>query len=84
VTLLVGAALAATVVVIAVMAARDMDRRGRNGELYAVAVLFVLPLGLLMWGLDRRRRPPAPDLGDGEPIIDEPGPTVIERDRQAP
>jgi len=74
VTLLVGAALAATVVVIAVMAARDMDRRGRNGELYAVAVLFVLPLGLLMWGLDRRRRPPAPDLGDGEPIIDEPGP----------
>ena len=63
-TLLVGAIVAAVVAGIAVLAARDMDRRGRNGELYAVAVLFVLPLGLLMWALDRRR-PPAPASPDG-------------------
>jgi hypothetical protein len=46
-------------VVLAVVCARDMDRRGHKGEMYAVAVLFVLPLGLLMWGLDARRPPPA-------------------------
>lgn len=57
VTLVVGAGVALAVVLLAVVIARDMDRRGRNGELYAVAVLFVLPLGLAMWALDRRRPP---------------------------
>ena len=64
-TLVVGGLVAAVVVGIAVLVARDMDRRGRNGELYAVAVLFVLPLGVLMWALDRRRpavtAPPSSD-----------------------
>ena len=55
----VAVVVALAVVGLAVLAARDMDRRGRNGELYAVVVLFVLPLGLLMWALDRRRPPPA-------------------------
>jgi hypothetical protein len=55
----VAAAVAMIVVGLAVSAARDMDRRGRDGQLYAIAVLFVLPLGLLMWGLDHRRFRPA-------------------------
>ena len=60
--LTIGAAVAAAVVVLAVIVARDMDRRGRSGELYAVAILFVLPLGLLMWVLDRRRPLPPDDV----------------------
>jgi ABC-type spermidine/putrescine transport system permease subunit II len=48
-------AIAAIVVTLAVLAARDMDRRGHNGEAYALAVLFVPPIGLLLWALDRRR-----------------------------
>lgn len=63
-TLVVGGIVAAVVAGIAALVARDMDRRGRNGELYAVAVLFVLPLGLLMWALDRRR-PPVTALPEG-------------------
>ena len=59
--LAVGALVAALVALLAVIAARDMDRRGRSGELYAVAILFVLPLGLLMWALDRRRPLPSDD-----------------------
>ena len=43
------------VVGVAVAAARDMDRRGRNGELYAIVILFVFPIGLGLWALDRRR-----------------------------
>jgi hypothetical protein len=58
VTYIVGGAVAALIVVLAITAARDMDRRGRDGQVYAIAVLFVLPLGLLMWALDRRRRSP--------------------------
>ncbi|MHB8663008.1 MAG: hypothetical protein ACYDH6_10025 [Acidimicrobiales bacterium] len=46
------------VVGLAVTAARDMDRRGRDGQVYAIAVLFVPPLGLAMWALDRRRSAP--------------------------
>jgi len=61
------------VVVVAVVAARDMNRRGRNGELYAIAVLFVPPLGLLMWGLDRRRPPvvpgPRPEVGPDPAVV---------------
>lgn len=57
-TYIVGGAVAALIVVLAITAARDMDRRGRDGQVYAIAVLFVLPLGLLMWALDRRRRSP--------------------------
>jgi hypothetical protein len=34
-----------------------MDRRGHKGEVYALAVLFVLPIGLVLWALDRRRPP---------------------------
>lgn len=56
------AVVAALVVVLAVVVARDMDRHGRSGELYAVAILFVLPLGLLMWLLDRRRPLPSEDV----------------------
>ena len=57
-TALVVVAIAAIVVALAVVAARDMDRRGHKGEVYALAVLFVPPVGLLLWALDRRR--PAP------------------------
>ena len=63
--LLIGAVVAAVVVVIAVVAARDMDRRGRSGELYAVAILFALPLGLIMWALDHRRPVAVPERDDG-------------------
>ena len=52
--------VALALVALAVVCARDMDRRGHKGELYAIAVLFFLPLGLLMWALDARRPPPAP------------------------
>jgi hypothetical protein len=51
-------AVAAAIAALAVSAARDMDRRGRDGQVYAIAVLFVLPLGLAMWALDRRRFDP--------------------------
>jgi hypothetical protein len=54
----IGFGVAACVMVLAAFVARDMDRRGRDGQVYAIAVLFVLPLGLLMWALDRRRTPP--------------------------
>jgi hypothetical protein len=50
-------AVALIVVTLAVVAARDMDRRGHKGEVYALAVLFVLPVGLVLWALDRRRPP---------------------------
>ncbi len=52
---ILGGAAAAVVAMLAVFAARDMDRRGQDGQVYAIAVLFVLPLGLLMWALDHRR-----------------------------
>jgi len=52
----IGVAYLAASVVLAVLCARDMGRRGRDGELYAVVVLFVLPLGLGLWALDRRAR----------------------------
>ena len=61
-----GGIAAAVVAAVAVLVARDMDRRGRNGEVYAVAVLFVLPLGLLMWALDRRRPPAVASPEDPE------------------
>jgi hypothetical protein len=50
-------AVALIVVGLAVVAARDMDRRGHKGEMYALAVLFVPPVGLVLWALDRRRSP---------------------------
>jgi hypothetical protein len=53
----VGLTYLAASVVLAVACARDMDRKGRNGELYAIVTLFVLPLGLGLWALDRRRSP---------------------------
>ena len=62
-TYLIGLAAGLAVIGLAVACARDMDRRGHKGEMYAIAVLFVLPLGLVMWALDRRR--PAPDRADG-------------------
>ena len=49
--------IALVVIAIAVVAARDMDRRGHKGEVYALAVLFVLPIGLALWAHDRRRPP---------------------------
>jgi len=62
---LVGLVVALALVGLAIICARDMDRRGHKGELYAIAVLFFLPLGLLMWALDARRPPPAPaGVGD--------------------
>jgi hypothetical protein len=66
---LVALVVALALVALAVVCARDMDRRGHKGELYAIAVLFFLPLGLLMWALDARRPPPAPaTVGDeGDP-----------------
>lgn len=54
----VGVVIAGLVALLAVAAARDMDRRGRDGQVYAIAVLFVPPVGLLMWALDRRRSVP--------------------------
>ena len=51
-------------VVTAVLCVRDMDRRGHAGELYGVVTLFVLPLGLGLWALDRRRSAP-PRAMDG-------------------
>ena len=50
-------AVALIVVALAVVVARDMDHRGHKGEVYALAVLFVLPIGLVLWALDRRRPP---------------------------
>ena len=57
---------------LAVVCARDMDRRGHKGELYGIAVLFFLPLGLLMWALDARRPPPAPAVGEEADVPLEP------------
>lgn len=54
----IGVAYLVASVALAAVCARDMARRGRDGELYAVVVLFVLPLGLGLWALDRRTRPP--------------------------
>jgi hypothetical protein len=56
--LLAGSVYLAASAVLAVVSARDMDRRGHKGELYGVVTLFVLPVGLAMWALDRRRPPP--------------------------
>jgi len=50
-------AVALVVVVLAVGAARDMDRLGHRGEAYALAVLFLPPVGLVLWAHDRRRSP---------------------------
>ncbi len=61
--LLIAAGVAVLVIAVAALAARDMDQRGRSGEVYAIAILFVFPLGVLMWALDHRR-PPA---NEGEP-----------------
>lgn len=52
----VGLAYLAASVILAVLCARDMDRRGHAGEMYALVTLFVLPVGLGLWALDRRRR----------------------------
>ena len=49
--------IALVVVALAVAAARDMDRRGHKGEMYALVVLFVPPVGLALWAHDRRRPP---------------------------
>lgn len=37
----------------AVLVARDMDRRGREGKLYGLATLLLLPLGLVAWVIGR-------------------------------
>ena len=50
-------AVALIVVALAVLAARDMDRRGHKGEVYALVVLFLPPVGLVLWAHDRRRPP---------------------------
>ena len=50
-------AVALVVVVLAVCAARDMDRLGHRGEAYALAVLVLPPVGLVLWAHDRRRSP---------------------------
>ncbi|GAC1540434.1 MAG: hypothetical protein NVS3B12_27360 [Acidimicrobiales bacterium] len=70
--LIVAGLAAALVIVIAVVAARDMDRRGRNGELYAIVILFVLPVGLVLWALDRRRPVLAAAEVEGAPVEDGP------------
>ncbi len=49
--------IALVVVALAVLAARDMDRLGHKGEAYALAVLFIPPIGLVLWAHDRRRPP---------------------------
>jgi hypothetical protein len=49
--------IALVVAVLAVWAARDMDRLGHHGEAYALAVLFLPPIGLVLWAHDRRRPP---------------------------
>ena len=70
---LVALVVALALITLAVVCARDMDRRGHKGELYAIAVLFFLPLGLLMWALDARRPPPAPAaVGDESDCSPEP------------
>jgi hypothetical protein len=55
--LVVTVAVALVVVGLAVWAARDMDRLGHRGEAYALAVLFLPPVGLVLWAHDRRRSP---------------------------
>jgi hypothetical protein len=57
VTAAVVIAIALVVVAAAVLVARDMDRRGHNGEMYGLVVLFVPPIGLVLWAHDRRRPP---------------------------
>lgn len=42
---------------VAWLAARDMKSRGRTGDVYATLVIFLPPVGLLAWALDRRRCP---------------------------
>lgn len=44
-----------------------MDRRGRHGELYAIVILFVFPIGVGLWALDRRR----PLGGAADDVVDE-------------
>ena len=55
--LVVTLVVALVVVGLAVWAARDMDRLGHRGEAYALAVLFLPPVGLVLWAHDRRRSP---------------------------
>lgn len=45
----------------ATAAARDVDRRGGNGRLVGVALVVVLPLGVVLW-LAERRQPKASTL----------------------
>lgn len=42
---------------LALVAHRDMTARGRQGDQYAALIVFLLPVGLLVWALDRRRSP---------------------------
>lgn len=63
--LVVFAAAVASVPMLAVRAAREMDGLGRDGRMYGLLVLVVFPIGLLIWGLDRRRYRGGPDADAG-------------------
>lgn len=56
-SLLIPALLAATLVqtTLALLAARDMDRRGQPGWIFGILVLFLPPAGVLVWVVARGR-----------------------------
>lgn len=56
-SLLIPALLAATLVqtTLALLAARDMDRRGQPGWIFGILVLLLLPVGVLVWVVARER-----------------------------
>lgn len=63
--LVVFAAAVASVPMLAVRAAREMDGLGRDGRMYGLLVLVVPPIGLLIWALDRRRYRSGPGADGG-------------------
>ena len=37
--------------------ARDMDRRGQDGRVYGLLTFLLLPIGLVVWVVQRSRHP---------------------------
>ena len=50
-------ALISAPIILGVLAAQDMAKRGQSGLLYGALVLFALPVGLAFWVYGRRKFP---------------------------
>lgn len=60
--------LYAVLAVAGLVAARDVTRRGGNGEMVGLGIFFVPPLGLALWWAARRGNPEAADVPVGCPV----------------